>query len=163
LNAFQTYLYFSSVPNGVTCPWVNIIRSFSQLRTRILDLFDICSIKVGSGDRTKFWHDLWFGATVFKSRFHRIFVLDLDRDCLVMNRASIVDRVHAFCRLSRGGAEEEQFLEMECVLHGLTLSGSKDNLSWSLESSGVFSVASMLDLSLFSILLPAGIIMFILS
>lgn len=39
-------------------PWYGVIRMFTQLRDRDIDIRSLCPIRVGDGHHTSFWHDV---------------------------------------------------------------------------------------------------------
>ena len=45
-------------PTSEIVPWVGVIRMFSQLRQKDIDLHSFCPIRVGYGTITSFWHDV---------------------------------------------------------------------------------------------------------
>nr|GEY83272.1 RNA-directed DNA polymerase, eukaryota [Tanacetum cinerariifolium] len=47
-------------------------------------------------------------------------------------------------RFPRGGVEQEQFDELSVLVHDVTLTPMSDRWIWALESSGDFSVASVI-------------------
>nr|GEX78436.1 RNA-directed DNA polymerase, eukaryota [Tanacetum cinerariifolium] len=72
-------------------------------------------VKLGNGDKTAFWEDIW-----------------------------IEDQFGFFIRrVPRGGVEHEQFDELSALVHDVTLTPMSDRWIWALESSEDFSVASV--------------------
>lgn len=66
-------------PTSVQGSWVSIIRMFTQLRHKDIDLQSFCPIRVGNGTITSFWHDVWTGDVPLSSIFPRDYLLDLHR------------------------------------------------------------------------------------
>nr|GEX63821.1 RNA-directed DNA polymerase, eukaryota [Tanacetum cinerariifolium] len=56
--------------------WLDIIRSFSNLYNKGVDLLGSIKKKVGSGENTMFWDELWKGEVLFKSLFPRLYALE---------------------------------------------------------------------------------------
>ncbi|GJT14880.1 RNA-directed DNA polymerase, eukaryota, reverse transcriptase zinc-binding domain protein [Tanacetum coccineum] len=108
-----------------------------------IDLLSFCTRIIGNGDSTKFWDDLWCGEQLLKYKFHRIFMLDSDRDCLVANRIPLSNWHSVFRRNPRGGVESFQFEALQDALKDVVLSDHRDSWKWSLDNSAGFSVASV--------------------
>ncbi|GJR49954.1 zinc finger, CCHC-type containing protein [Tanacetum coccineum] len=82
------------------------------------------------------------GDQPLKTLFPRIYMLDSDRSCLVMNRIPFYD-VNSFLRRQpRGGIEMAQLSELQAKIEHVTLSDHGDSWLWTLDSSG-FSMASV--------------------
>ncbi|GJW20087.1 RNA-directed DNA polymerase, eukaryota [Tanacetum coccineum] len=79
-----------------------------------IDLIKFMRIKLGNGQITSFWEDTWSeGGTLLKNR------------------------------APRGGVEQEQFDEIVALVNDVILAPISDRWTWTLESSGDFSVASV--------------------
>ncbi|GKC82225.1 RNA-directed DNA polymerase, eukaryota [Tanacetum coccineum] len=50
-----------------TSPWLDIIQVLSSLKSKGIDLLGFAKKKVGNGEKTLFWDDLWIGEEVLKS------------------------------------------------------------------------------------------------
>ncbi|GJX88603.1 RNA-directed DNA polymerase, eukaryota [Tanacetum coccineum] len=104
---------------------------------------DFMYIKVGNGETTKFWDDIWIGSKPLKLLFPRIYALDNIKDatiCMKLNEPSLDNN---FRRSIRGGIEQSQFKELTDLLIPIVLNPCPDRWFWSLEGSGEFSVASI--------------------
>nr|GEV55537.1 RNA-directed DNA polymerase, eukaryota [Tanacetum cinerariifolium] len=78
-----------------------------------INLLDFIHVKLGNGDKTAFWEDIWIEGKALKNR------------------------------VPRGGVEHDQFDELSALVHDVTLIPMSDRCIWALESSGYFSVASV--------------------
>ncbi|GJR98826.1 RNA-directed DNA polymerase, eukaryota, reverse transcriptase zinc-binding domain protein [Tanacetum coccineum] len=88
--------------------------------------------------------DVWCGEQPLKTLFPRIYMLDTDRLCLVMNRIPFQDVSFILRRQPRGGGgiEMAQLSELHAKIEHTTLFDQGDSWIWMLDSSG-FSVASV--------------------
>ncbi|GJV69144.1 RNA-directed DNA polymerase, eukaryota, reverse transcriptase zinc-binding domain protein [Tanacetum coccineum] len=108
-----------------------------------IDLLSMCSRKIGNGVHTRFWEDIWCGDQPFRLRFPRIFLLEIDRECLVANQIHLSDWSSVLRRALRGGAESSQFDSLLAAIGDVDLSDQRDSWKWSLHASVGFSVASV--------------------
>ncbi|GKB29665.1 hypothetical protein Tco_0869066 [Tanacetum coccineum] len=121
----------------------SILKSVGCLKRKGIDLLSFCTRIIANGDSTKFWDDLWCGEQLLKYKFHYIFMLDFDRDCLVANRIPLSNWHSVFRRNPRGGVESFQFEALQDALKDVVLSDRRDSWKWSLDNSVGFSVASV--------------------
>nr|GEZ49422.1 RNA-directed DNA polymerase, eukaryota [Tanacetum cinerariifolium] len=63
--------------------WNAIIREINVLKTQGIDLLSHCKLRVGSGTRTMFWRDTWFGDVPFCSLFPPLYALENEKDSTV--------------------------------------------------------------------------------
>nr|GEU35202.1 RNA-directed DNA polymerase, eukaryota, reverse transcriptase zinc-binding domain protein [Tanacetum cinerariifolium] len=96
--------------------WLNIVNEFSMLKNQGMDLFSFMKKKVGDGQDTLFWEEVWMGDMTFKSRFPRVYALESDK------KITLTDLI--------------------AILEGVELPAVHDRWNWSLLGSGEFSVAS---------------------
>ncbi|GJU51767.1 hypothetical protein Tco_1221322 [Tanacetum coccineum] len=85
--------------------WGTILSLIHRLKNKGIDLLSICSKKLGNGESTRFWEDIWFGNTPLRLQFHRIYNLDIQRNCLIVNRIPLLpsDWSTALRRFPKGG------------------------------------------------------------
>lgn len=95
----------SSYPIIGQCPWVRVIRMFSQLCHKYIDLQSIFPIRVGDGTRTSFWHDVWRGDVILSASFPRVYALNLHRHVSISDRLSMELGVNTLRCIPRGEAE----------------------------------------------------------
>ncbi|GJZ47663.1 RNA-directed DNA polymerase, eukaryota [Tanacetum coccineum] len=123
--------------------WRDIINEVRKLKDQGINMRDFMYIKVGNGETTKFWDDIWIGSKPLKLLFPRIYALDNIKDatiCMKLNEPSLDNN---FRRSIRGGIEQSQFKELTDLLIPIVLNPCPDRWFWSLEGSGEFSVASI--------------------
>ncbi|GJW10921.1 RNA-directed DNA polymerase, eukaryota, reverse transcriptase zinc-binding domain protein [Tanacetum coccineum] len=97
-------------------PWGSILKTIYRLKRKGIDLLSFCSRSIGNGVKTKFWTDLWHGDKPLKAQFHRIFLLDSNRDCLVANRIIVPNWLTVLRRCPRGGVESSQLESLHAIL-----------------------------------------------
>ncbi|RVX22620.1 putative ribonuclease H protein [Vitis vinifera] len=120
------------------CPWkaiAQVFRDFSKF-TRFM---------VGDGERIRFWEDLWWGDQPLGVRFPRLLRVVMDKNILI---SSILGSTRPFswnfnfCR-NLSDSEIEDLESLMQSLDHIHLSPSvPDKRSWSLSSSGLFTVKS---------------------
>ncbi|GKB49550.1 RNA-directed DNA polymerase, eukaryota, reverse transcriptase zinc-binding domain protein [Tanacetum coccineum] len=122
--------------------WRGILSFIKRVKLKGIYLLSYCARKIGKGSSTRFWEDVWCGDQPLKTLFPRIYMLDSDRSCLVMNRIPFYDVNFFLRRQPRGGIEMAQLSELQAKIEHVTLSDHGDSWLWTLDSSG-FSVASI--------------------
>ncbi|GJU52590.1 RNA-directed DNA polymerase, eukaryota [Tanacetum coccineum] len=60
--------------------WRDIINEVRKLKDQGINMRDFMYIKVGNGETTKFWDDIWIGSKPLKLLFPRIYALDNIKD-----------------------------------------------------------------------------------
>ncbi|PWA60782.1 hypothetical protein CTI12_AA378320 [Artemisia annua] len=130
----------SSAPR--TSPWLDVIQVLSSLKSKDIDLLGFTKKKMGNGEKTLFWDDLWIGEDVLKSYFPRLFVLETRKYISVSVKMSHSSLDFSFHRLPREGVEEEQFCNLISCTSAFILPQIEDRWVWFLSSTGDFSVNS---------------------
>ncbi|GKB63531.1 putative RNA-directed DNA polymerase, eukaryota, reverse transcriptase zinc-binding domain protein, partial [Tanacetum coccineum] len=100
-------------------------------------------VKLGNGDKTVFWEDIWIDGKTLKNRFPRIYSLESCKLITVGAKLAQPSLEYSFRRNPRGGVEQDQFNELSALVHDVSLIPMSDRWKWDLESSGDFSVASV--------------------
>ncbi|GJV98598.1 hypothetical protein Tco_1553850 [Tanacetum coccineum] len=98
---------------------------------------------LGNGVNTRFWVDNWYEGGVIKELFPRMFTLELNKNASVSSKLNASSLDNSFQRKARSGIEEMQLNSLAEISRMTTLVPCEDRYVWTLESDGVFSVASI--------------------
>ncbi|PWA47276.1 RNA-directed DNA polymerase, eukaryota, Reverse transcriptase zinc-binding domain protein [Artemisia annua] len=67
-------------------PWYHIVKIKDELHKININLNNLFKIKVGNGQSTSFWNDIWIGDRHLVASFPRLYRLETNPDCLVCDR-----------------------------------------------------------------------------
>ncbi|GJZ86241.1 RNA-directed DNA polymerase, eukaryota [Tanacetum coccineum] len=126
-----------------TSCWSNIVKEVTSLDEKGLNLCNAICFKLGNGEKARFWEDRWLDGMLFKTLFPRLYALELCKDCTVASKICDYTFDSSFRRPPRGGVEQEQFMALLSLVKDIQLVPMEDRWSWSLSSSGEFSVSSV--------------------
>ncbi|GKA89823.1 RNA-directed DNA polymerase, eukaryota [Tanacetum coccineum] len=126
---------------------------FQTLKDKGFDFLPLCSKRVGDGNNSRFWLDIWKGDIILRDKFPRIFALEMDKTITVAAKmASLVDS--SFRRPVRGGIEHVQFNELRSYIDSVTLSNSHDRWICNMSGDGIFRVKDIRN-SIDDLMLPS--------
>ena len=123
-------------------PWSDIIKEISALALKGINLLSFIKKKVGNGEHTRFWEDVWLEDLPLMTTFPRLYALENVKQISVASKLMDSSLSSSFRRHPRGGIEEEQFLILVEKISLVLLSNSLDRWRWTLTSFGMFSVKS---------------------
>ncbi|GJX40089.1 L-tryptophan--pyruvate aminotransferase 1 [Tanacetum coccineum] len=123
--------------------WLDIVREVESLKHQGIDLSGFIRKKMGKGNDTLFWEDVWKGEVAFKLVYPRIYALDSCKNDTVAVKLSRNSMDHSFRRAPREGIGHTQFNALLTDIDGINLADMMDRWVWTLEGSGEFSVASI--------------------
>ncbi|CAI8613253.1 unnamed protein product [Vicia faba] len=118
------------------------------------DIFMIkVKYKVGSGEKTVFWHNIWIGDKPLKEEFHEVYakvVNKLGRVCELWKSAPLVWKwdlgISKEVLISMNGTAARQLKELEEILEEIEIrQEQQDTIWWWPEQDGIFSVKSFYD------------------
>ncbi|GKA60253.1 RNA-directed DNA polymerase, eukaryota [Tanacetum coccineum] len=87
--------------------------------------------------------DNWYEGSVIKELFPCMFALELNKNATVSSKLNASSLDNSFRRKARSGIEEMQLNSLAEISRMTTLVPCEDRYVWTLESDGVFSVASI--------------------
>lgn len=96
--------------------------------------------KFGRGNATNFWKDIWIANQPLFNAFTRVYRLDDNNQCTVLEKRSPRDWKWQWCRPLRGSEESSQFQQLLHKLLTITFSDSNDKRWWDLDLSNEFSI-----------------------
>ncbi|GKB07846.1 RNA-directed DNA polymerase, eukaryota [Tanacetum coccineum] len=74
-----------------------------------INLLNCMQMKLGNGDKTAFWEDIWIGHIVLKDLYPRIYALETCKFVKVGTKLTQSSLDFSFRRKPRGGIEQEQY------------------------------------------------------
>ncbi|PWA77764.1 hypothetical protein CTI12_AA210820 [Artemisia annua] len=113
-----------------------------KLSFKGIDLLSLIKKKVGNGEATSFWDDVWLGDAPLKHTYLRLYLLELDKHASVSSKLRDNSISDSFQRTPRGGVEEEQLLLLNSDTSTVILPNISDRWTWRLDSAGNFSIRS---------------------
>ncbi|GKD82433.1 RNA-directed DNA polymerase, eukaryota, reverse transcriptase zinc-binding domain protein, partial [Tanacetum coccineum] len=141
--------------NGTKSCWLSIVNEINVLAKKSINLMDFMHIKLGNGDSTAFWEDLWCADGRLKDRYPRAYSLETCKSITVSSKLMHPSLAHSFRRDPRGGVEKSQLEELTVAIQAVSLTSTRDRWVWALNGSGDFSVSSIRNL-IDSRVLPKG-------
>nr|GFA04329.1 RNA-directed DNA polymerase, eukaryota, reverse transcriptase zinc-binding domain protein [Tanacetum cinerariifolium] len=133
----------ASMKAGTRSCWMNILHEVNVLSKKGIDLKKFIRFKVGNRENIMFWEDTWKKGGKFKCRFPRMYALESCKSITVGRKLVQFSLIDSFRRSPRGGAEQQQYNDLEDMVTATILAPMSDRLVWSLESSREFMVASV--------------------
>ncbi|GJZ99875.1 RNA-directed DNA polymerase, eukaryota [Tanacetum coccineum] len=122
--------------------WSIIIKEVAALSLKGINFLSFVKKKMGNGEHTCFWEDVWLDDRPLKLVFPRLYTLECDKKVSVSAKLNDSSLASSFRRVPRGGIEEEQYLLLVDKAAAVMLSNSNDRWIWSIAFSGEFSVKS---------------------
>ncbi|GJU72271.1 RNA-directed DNA polymerase, eukaryota [Tanacetum coccineum] len=87
--------------------WMNIVHETNALLNKGIDLIKFMRIKLGNGQITSFWEDMWSEGGTLKNRYPRIYALESSKSITVGMKVAQPSLAFSFRRAPRGGVEQE--------------------------------------------------------
>ncbi|GJW41464.1 RNA-directed DNA polymerase, eukaryota, reverse transcriptase zinc-binding domain protein [Tanacetum coccineum] len=120
--------------------WANIVRSSNFLHSKGFILNNSFRFNAGCGTRIRFWKDIWVGEAPLSIRYNRLYRLDLDKDCLIID-CIINGQWHwNWSRTNIGVRNLAFFRDMLNEIGQLNIVASEDTCVWNLGPNGTFTV-----------------------
>ncbi|GKC76680.1 hypothetical protein Tco_1127454 [Tanacetum coccineum] len=90
------------------------------------DISAYCKKKVGNGETSIFWDDVWMGDTPLKIQYPRVYALELRKTISVVEKIAQNFVNVLFRRAARGGVESVQLSELHSRLEAFDLVQMQD-------------------------------------
>ncbi|GKC64841.1 RNA-directed DNA polymerase, eukaryota, reverse transcriptase zinc-binding domain protein [Tanacetum coccineum] len=94
----------------------------------------------GCGTRIRFWKDIWVGETPLFTRYNRLYHLDQDKDCLIIDRINNGQWSWNWSRTNLGVRNLAYLCDMLNEIGQLNIDVNEDTCTWSLGPNGTFTV-----------------------
>ncbi|GJZ15979.1 RNA-directed DNA polymerase, eukaryota, reverse transcriptase zinc-binding domain protein [Tanacetum coccineum] len=124
-------------------PWLNIVRETKSLKNKGIDLLAFVCKKVGNGEDTFFWNDIWLDDMALKHRYPRLYALESSKHVSISDKLSNTSLISSYRRNPRRGIEEDQQRSLQARIDCVILAPMLDRWCWTYEASGEFSVNSV--------------------
>ncbi|GJZ06331.1 RNA-directed DNA polymerase, eukaryota, reverse transcriptase zinc-binding domain protein [Tanacetum coccineum] len=111
INGVRGAMDTQSVPTRGSI-WLDLVREFSFLKFKGIDLLALMKRKLGNGENTLFWDDIWSSEAPLKSKFPRLYALEESKGISVGSKMGLPSLLHSFRRHPRGGVEIAQFKDL---------------------------------------------------
>ncbi|CAJ2647958.1 unnamed protein product [Trifolium pratense] len=101
--------------------------------------------RIGCGDQTKFWRDIWVGTVPLQERFPRLFSVSTQKDCNVEDLREMVEGAVNWRFAWRRRLfvwEENLVVELLQIINQVVLSDDRDKWGWAYNGGGEFTVTS---------------------
>ncbi|GJT67739.1 RNA-directed DNA polymerase, eukaryota, reverse transcriptase zinc-binding domain protein [Tanacetum coccineum] len=95
---------------------------------------------LGCGTRIRFWKDIWVGETPLFTRYNRLYHLDQDKDCLIIDRINNGQWSWNWSRTNLGVRNLAYLCDMLNEIGQLNIDVNEDTCTWSLGPNGTFTV-----------------------
>nr|GEU47948.1 RNA-directed DNA polymerase, eukaryota, reverse transcriptase zinc-binding domain protein [Tanacetum cinerariifolium] len=140
---------------GINTCWTSIINEVKVMKDKGIDLMAFIKKKIGNGMSTSFCDEVWCEGGKLKDRFHRAYALKNIKQITVDQKLAHPSLIHSFRRIPRGCLEMYQVEDIDNLVSYVALNQAQDKWQWTLDVSGIYSVASLRNM-MDAHLLPKG-------
>nr|GEY59126.1 putative RNA-directed DNA polymerase, eukaryota, reverse transcriptase zinc-binding domain protein [Tanacetum cinerariifolium] len=122
--------------------WAKIVGSSNYLHSSNILPMDFIRFQVGCGSLIRFWKDIWLGSSTLSSKYNRLFRIEQDKDCLIMDR--IFYGHWAWNWSNNLGIRNSSHLnELLLEISQVNVQVDNDKRTWSLDDDGTFTVCAL--------------------
>ncbi|GJW62013.1 hypothetical protein Tco_0111348 [Tanacetum coccineum] len=123
--------------NGI---WDRIVGSSIFLHSKNIILLNYFRFKAGCGTRIRFWKDIWIGDSPLNILYNRLYQLELDKDCLIIDRIENGQWSWNWYSNDLGVRNTNYFRDLLIEISRVDISMVEDTCIWSLAKDDIFSV-----------------------
>lgn len=133
---------------SISAIWTQVlVVSYSNPRLHNFFLENV-ELRIGDGNKVKFWQDIWLETSSLKSQFPRLYQLSLNKENTLKMQIGCRDNSNSWCfnfRRPLFGWEEDEVLRLQNLLGvgPCLVACQKDSIRWKADQSGIFTVGSM--------------------
>lgn len=113
IHGRDCFTNMSAINKGL---WFRIAQNALTVHNNITSGQDILMKRVGNGQSTYFWNDIWCGTEALKIKFPRLAALDMDSQCKVSDRWNTTDWNWQWRRPIRSNREHAMVHELYNIL-----------------------------------------------
>nr|GFA15760.1 RNA-directed DNA polymerase, eukaryota [Tanacetum cinerariifolium] len=135
----------ASMKAGTRSCWMNILHEVNVLSKKGIDLKKFMRFKVGNRENIMFWEDTWKKGGKFKCRFPRMYALESCKSITVGRKLVQSSLIDSFRRSPRGGAEQQQYNDLEDMVTATILAPMLIMRWWDVPEAELESYAGWLD------------------
>ncbi|GJT20008.1 hypothetical protein Tco_0878714 [Tanacetum coccineum] len=118
--------------------WANIVGTSNFLHSKGVLILSNLRFKAGCDTRIRFWKDIWVGETPLFTRYNRLYHLDQDKDCLIIDRINNGQWSWNWSRTNLGVRNLAYLCDMLNEIGQLNIDVNEDTCTWSLGPNGTF-------------------------
>ncbi|GJY20642.1 RNA-directed DNA polymerase, eukaryota, reverse transcriptase zinc-binding domain protein, partial [Tanacetum coccineum] len=122
--------------------WAKIVGSSNYLHSSNILPMDSIRFQVGCGLNTHFWKDIWLGSSPLCSRYSRLFRLEQEKDCLIIDRINNGQWTWNWSN-NLGVRNSAHLNKLLVKISHFDVQADIDKCIWSLDDDGVFTVGSL--------------------
>ncbi|XP_071740106.1 uncharacterized protein [Rutidosis leptorrhynchoides] len=126
--------------------WKEIIKAGKMADDTGASFSSSFSKKLGNGNTILFWDEIWCGSERLGDTFHRLYMLESNKDATVADRIINVNSTSTsnwcWVRPPRGRALNE-ILELNNLISSVTLTDQSDSWKFNLDSTGIYTTKTL--------------------
>ncbi|GJZ46698.1 RNA-directed DNA polymerase, eukaryota, reverse transcriptase zinc-binding domain protein [Tanacetum coccineum] len=120
--------------------WAIIVRYSNFFQSKGIILSNTFRFKAGCGMIIRFWKDIWVSETPLFTRYNRLYRLDQDKDCLIIDHINNGQWSWNWSRTNLGVKNLAYLRDMLNEISQLNIDVNEDTCTWSLGPNGTFTV-----------------------
>ncbi|GJU14888.1 RNA-directed DNA polymerase, eukaryota, reverse transcriptase zinc-binding domain protein [Tanacetum coccineum] len=120
--------------------WSRIIGSSNYLHSKGIIPLNSLHFRMGCGTRIRFWKDIWIGDSPLHIRYNRLYRLDQDKDCLIIDRIENGQWKWNWSRTNIGVRNMAYLRDLLTEISLIDINVDEDSCVWSIAKDDIFTV-----------------------